>query len=91
MSPRKKARSAKAAPKKAASKKRAVNTGSAGHPSGLWIDPDIWRRVKGPGGRRGVEGLPSTDRFLHFADIALGNKTSKSKGPKKQGNEDDLL
>jgi len=38
---------------------------------GLWIDPDIWRRIKGEGGRRGVEGLPSTNRYLEYADLAL--------------------
>ena len=38
---------------------------------GLWIDPDIWRRIKGEGGRRGVEGLPSTKRYLEYADLAL--------------------
>jgi hypothetical protein len=56
--------------------------------SGLWIDPDIWRRIKGEGGRRGIEGLPSTNRYLHYhyADLALKSKkkpnakvTTKSK------------
>jgi len=38
---------------------------------GLWIDPDIWRRIKGEGGRRGVEGLASTKRYLEYADLVL--------------------
>jgi hypothetical protein len=40
---------------------------------GLWIDPDIWRRIRGEGGRRGVEGLPSISRYLQYADLALKN------------------
>jgi hypothetical protein len=45
---------------------------------GLWIDPDIWRRIKGEGGRRGVEGLPSTNRYLDYADLTL-KSTEKPK------------
>jgi hypothetical protein len=48
---------------------------------GLWIDPDIWRRIKGEGGRRGVEGLPSTSRYLQYADLALKNANKPNRKP----------
>jgi len=41
---------------------------SESNEQGLWIDPEISRRIKGERGRRGVEGLPSTTRFLDYAD-----------------------
>jgi len=50
---------------------------------GLWVDPEISRRIKGEGGRRGVEGLPSTTRFLDYSDSApTDQSSSKSKSPK---------
>ena len=53
---------------------------------GLWIDPEISRRIKGEGGRRGVEGLPSTTRFLDYADNAPTDQASaKPKPPKDRG------
>ena len=54
---------------------------------GLWIDPEISRRIKGEGGRRGVEGLPSTTRFLDYADRPPdANQTRrKTKEPKNRG------
>ena len=48
---------------------------------GLWIDPDIWRRIKGEGGRRGVEGLPSTTRYLQYADLALKSTETPTPEP----------
>ena len=53
---------------------------------GLWIDPEKSRRIKGEGGRRGVEGLPSTTRFLDYADSApTDQSSSKPKSPKDRG------
>jgi len=53
---------------------------------GLWIDPEISRRIKGEGGRRGVEGLPSTTRFLAYSDTPPTDQTSpKEKVRKSRG------
>jgi hypothetical protein len=81
--PRKKKMSAKTTvPEKPTEAQPSENTGE-----GLWIDPEISRRIKGEGGRRGVEGLPSTTRFLDYADTPPdGNQTSqRPKDPKNQG------
>ena len=51
---------------------------------GLWIDPEISRRIKGEGGRRGVEGLPSTTRFLDYADTPPSADGVAPKTPQKR-------
>jgi hypothetical protein len=49
--------------------------------SDLWVAPRY--SLKGPAGERGFEdspgGLPTTNRFLELADIALGLKKSAKK------------
>lgn len=81
--PRKKKTSGKTSvPEKPTEASPSENSGQ-----GLWIDPEISRRIKGEGGRRGVEGLPSTTRFLEYADSPPdGNQASeKTKEPKNRG------
>jgi len=42
--------------------------------SGVWIAPDLERKIKGEGGRRGLTEPPYS-YYLRLADLVLGNST----------------
>ena len=46
--------------------------------SGVWIAPDLERKIKGEGGRRGLSEPPYS-YYLHLADLVLNPSASTSK------------
>src|SRR5579871_6924209 len=47
--------------------------------SGVWIAPDLERKIKGEGGRRGLTEPPYS-YYLHLADIALRTSPNPTLG-----------
>lgn len=56
--------------------------------SGVWIAPDLERKIKGEGGRRGLTEPPYS-YYLHLADIALRTPSSPAAGARSAKAEDE--